>query len=311
MINKPTVVMLPVTEEYVGQRLDNFLMRHLKGVPKSYIYRIIRKGEVRINKKRVKPMVKLQLGDVIRIPPVRYDTSIPPSAPQHRMDELLKQVIYEDDHYLIINKPSGIAVHGGSGISLGVIELLRQAREDLHYLELAHRLDRATSGCLVLAKKANALRAINQQLKDRVVDKRYLCLVQGNMKGSKSIVDAALEKNTVSSGERIVRVSSEGKSAETEFRVKERFKGATLLLALPRTGRTHQIRVHARHLKHPIAGDEKYGDRDFNKKMRQMGLKRLFLHAQSIAFTHPETQEQIKITAELDDSLINIMQALS
>lgn len=268
-----------IKTEEEGQRLDNYLLRILKGVPKSHIYRIIRQGEVRINKKRAKPTTRLISGDIIRIPPLRM--SMPKTITVHKPleERLLEAIIFEDAQLLILNKPAGIAVHGGSGLSLGVIEALRVIRSDLHYLELAHRLDKETSGCLVLAKKRSALREINALFEARAVTKTYWAILKNRWQGKKTqIVDAALLKNSLKSGERIVRVQQEGKASTTVFKLIENFDAACLVEAVPETGRTHQIRVHAASLDHPIIGDEKYG-------LDTKSGGKLYLHAQKIAFT--------------------------
>lgn len=297
-----------------GQRVDNFLLRELKGVPKSRIYNLLRRGEVRVNKGRVKAEYRLQSGDQVRIPPVRLAVSeaepgLLSSALAHH---LTGAVLYEDDALLVINKPAGLAVHGGSGVSLGLIEALRQLRPEARFLELVHRLDRDTSGCIMVAKKRSALTALHAALRggeaDGVIDKRYLALVVGNWPGQKKRVEAPLEKNTLRSGERVVRVSAEGKAALTEFDVLERFEGTTLVEARPITGRTHQIRVHARYAGHPLAGDEKYGDRAADARFRELGLKRLFLHARSLAFTWEG--RPLTLRAELEPDLKRFLESL-
>ncbi len=263
-----------------GQRVDNFLLRELKGVPKSRIYRLLRKGEVRINKGRAKADTRLQLGDEVRIPPVRMSEEVAaPTAPDTLLQRLERAIVFEDEGLIVVNKPSGLAVHGGSGLSFGLIEALRQMRPDARFLELVHRLDRDTSGLIMVAKKRSALLALHAALRGDGVDKRYLALVVGVWPKRRQRVEAALEKNTLKSGERVVRVSATGKAALTEFRVVEAFEPATLVEASPITGRTHQIRVHAQFAGHPIAGDEKYCDRDNEARFRELGLRRLFLHA--------------------------------
>ena len=280
---------LTVASDSSGQRLDNFLMRELKGIPRTRIYRAFRKGEVRVNKGRVKPDYRVKEGDILRIPPLRVPApSDIPTIPRHWSERLKTRVVYEDAGLLVIDKPSGLAVHGGSGLSYGLIECLRQMRPEDRSLELVHRLDRDTSGCILLAKKRSVLREIHQLLRGSGVDKRYLALVKGHWPKHARIVDAPLQKNTLQSGERMVRVSKEGKPAVTEFAVLERFSNATLVEAKPITGRTHQIRVHAQHAGFPLLGDAKYSDDKGESFAREIGLKRLFLHAHSLSFSLPE-----------------------
>ncbi|HDL1149743.1 TPA: 23S rRNA pseudouridine(955/2504/2580) synthase RluC, partial [Mannheimia haemolytica] len=270
-----------ISEDEAGQRLDNFLLAKLKGVPKSLIYRIVRKGEVRVNKGRNKPEYKLQPDDLVRVPPVRVaeKNEAPISTKLNKVAELESQILYEDESMLVINKPSGIAVHGGSGLSFGVIEALRALRPQARFLELVHRIDRDTSGILLVAKKRSALRSLHEQLREKVVQKDYLALVRGQWQAHTKVIKAPLLKNELASGERIVRVSEEGKPSETRFSIEERYANATLVKASPITGRTHQIRVHTQYAGHPIALDDKYGDAEFDSKMKEVGLQRLFLHA--------------------------------
>ena len=306
------VKMLEISEDEAGQRIDNYLMAKLKGVPKSLIYRIVRKGEVRVNKGRIKPEYKLQCGDVVRVPPVRVSekTQAPVSSKLNRVASLEQQIIFEDDCLLVINKPSGIAVHGGSGLSFGVIEGLRALRPEARFLELVHRLDRDTSGILLVAKKRSALRHLHEQLRIKTVQKDYLALVRGQWQSHVKVVQAPLLKNELASGERIVKVSPEGKPSETRFSIEERYPTATLVKASPVTGRTHQIRVHTLHAGHPIALDDKYGDKDFDAEMRALGLNRLFLHAASIRFEHPKTGETLRLNAPLDEKMKAILKKL-
>ncbi len=294
MTNTPTqqagVQLLTVAPELAGQRIDNFLRSQLKGVPKTLVYRILRKGEVRVNKGRIKPEYKLQAGDVVRIPPLRLaERNEPIPLSTSLLERLEAAIVYEDKALLVLNKPAGIAVHGGSGLSFGVIEALRQLRPDVPELELVHRLDRDTSGLLMVAKKRSMLRHLHAELRGDGVDKRYLALVCGRWDSGKKQVNAALLKNTLRSGERMVEVSDEGKEALTLFRVVRRFADvATLVEARPVTGRTHQIRVHARHAGHPIAGDAKYGHDEFSRIIRELGGNRLFLHAWSLRIRLPD-----------------------
>lgn len=303
---------LEISEDEAGQRIDNYLMAKLKGVPKSLIYRIVRKGEVRVNKGRIKPEYKLQCGDVVRVPPVRVSekTQAPVSSKLNKVASLEQQIIFEDDCLLVINKPSGIAVHGGSGLSFGVIEGLRALRPKARFLELVHRLDRDTSGILLVAKKRSALRHLHEQLRVKTVQKDYLALVRGQWQSHVKVVQAPLLKNELASGERIVKVSPEGKPSETRFSIEERYPTATLVKASPVTGRTHQIRVHTLHAGHPIALDDKYGDKDFDAEMRALGLNRLFLHAASIRFEHPKTGETLRLNAPLDEKMKAILKKL-
>ncbi|MDY6215583.1 23S rRNA pseudouridine(955/2504/2580) synthase RluC [Actinobacillus porcinus] len=303
---------LEISEDEAGQRIDNYLLAKLKGVPKSLIYRIVRKGEVRVNKGRIKPEYKLQCGDVVRIPPVRVSekTQSPVSSKLNKVARLEQQIIFEDDCLLVINKPSGIAVHGGSGLSFGVIEGLRALRPEARFLELVHRLDRDTSGILLVAKKRSALRHLHEQLRVKTVQKDYLALVRGQWQSHVKVVQAPLLKNELASGERIVKVSQEGKPSETRFSIEERYPTATLVKASPVTGRTHQIRVHTLHAGHPIALDDKYGDKEFDAQMRELGLNRLFLHAASIRFEHPKTGDTLRLNAPLDEQMKGILKKL-
>lgn len=312
MSQNPSVGVQVVTvgEESSGQRIDNFLLKHLKGVPKSRIYRILRKGEVRVNKGRIKPEYRLKSGDSVRIPPIRVSDKPAPAKPGQGLQQLLEQsILYEDKALLVLNKPSGLAVHGGSGVSLGVIEALRAMRPEARFLELGHRLDRDTSGCLVIAKKRSALRAFQQLLREDGMDKVYLALVKGRWKGGKRGIDAPLRKNTLKSGERIVKVTPDGKASLSIFTPETIYKECSLMRVKLVTGRTHQVRVHAQHSGHPIAGDDKYGDEAFNRQMAGMGLKRLFLHARELRFTLPE-HGTIHVEAPLDENLQAILNKL-
>ena len=297
------VQFVDIDEDMAGQRIDNFLRNQLKNIPKSMIYRIVRKGEVRVNKKRIKAEYKLKAGDLVRIPPVTIEEKTEenvPSTKLNKVSELEQCIIYEDDHMLILNKPSGTAVHGGSGLKFGAIEALRALRPDARFLELVHRIDRDTSGILLIAKKRSALRHLQAQFREKTVQKYYFALVMGEWKNSCKVVNAPLLKNEVNS---IVRVNPNGKASETRFRVLEKFKDATLVQASPITGRTHQIRVHTQYTGHPIAWDDRYGDRRFDAYTSKVGLDRLFLHAANIKFTHPGSEEKMDISAPMEARL--------
>lgn len=301
---------ISIDGEYEGQRIDNFLRTLLKGVPKSMIYRILRKGEVRVNKKRIKPEYKLQENDVIRVPPIRVsEGNAAPSTKLDQVASLESHILYEDELFIVVNKPSGMAVHGGSGLSFGVIEALRALRPQQKFMELVHRLDRDTSGCLLIAKKRSALKHVHEQLRNKQVDKRYQALVNGQWPDNRFKVKAPLRKNILKSGERMVSVSPDGKPSETRFRILKQFEGATLVEAFPVTGRTHQIRVHCLHAGHAIACDDKYGDEHFDEICKNKGLKRLFLHAYKLSFAHPKTGETLTFTAPLDENLSVTLEA--
>jgi 23S rRNA pseudouridine955/2504/2580 synthase len=307
-----------------GQRLDNFLLAQLKGVPKSRIYRMVRTGEVRINKGRVKPLQRIAAGDVVRIPPLRLAEREAPELPPARVQAMRDTVLYEDDDLLIINKQPGLAVHGGSGVPYGLIELARAAWGHLPGLELAHRLDRDTSGCLVLAKHRDALLGVQRQLVAGTARKAYLALLQGDAfkaKGKNTPrgggrdavlrVDAPLLRSELQGGERMVRVDPQGKNAVSLFSMVERFGSfASLARVEIETGRTHQIRVHAQHLGHPLAGDEKYGNEGFNKQMKTLGLKRVFLHAEQLDMLHPVSEVTLRVQAPLPQELAEVLYTL-
>ncbi|MDZ7888397.1 MAG: 23S rRNA pseudouridine(955/2504/2580) synthase RluC [Pseudomonas sp.] len=305
------VQLLEVAPEYAGQRIDNFLRTQLKGVPKTLIYRILRKGEVRVNKGRIKPEYKLQAGDIVRVPPLRLaERDEPAPLAQGLLDRLEASIVFEDKALIVINKPAGIAVHGGSGLNFGVIEAFRQLRPDAKELELVHRLDRDTSGLLMIAKKRSMLRHLHAELRGDGVDKRYMALVRGHWATAKKQVNAPLLKNTLRSGERMVEVNDEGKEALTIFRVLRRFgEFATLIEAKPVTGRTHQIRVHALHAGHAIAGDSKYGDEDFTREIRDAGGKRLFLHAYALRVPLPDGGE-LQLEAPVDEMWARTLERL-
>ncbi len=292
---------IAIDEDIAGQRIDNFLLNILSGVPKSRVYRLLRRGEVRVNGGRVKAAYKLLSGDEVRVPPVTVD--VPGPAPPDKLArEMLERAVFEDKRLLVINKPSGVAVHGGSGISHGVIELLRASRPDLKHLSLVHRLDRETSGCLVLAKRKSALRELHELFRQRLVEKNYLALVDGDWQHGDLLVNKPLLVQHRKNGERYVIVSEEGVRAKTRFSLSRTFGVYSLLQCQPLTGRTHQIRVHAQTLGHPLVIDKRYGDKDANRRAGKLGLKRLFLHAQSISFPDKSGNE-LHFTAPLADDL--------
>ncbi|SDI77109.1 RluA family pseudouridine synthase [Billgrantia gudaonensis] len=297
-----------VGEGQAGQRIDNFLVTRLKGVPRALIYRIVRKGEVRVNKKRVKADTRLAVGDRVRIPPLRLS---PREAVREVSDNLRNllagSVLLEGRDWLVINKPAGLAVHGGSGVKIGLIEALRQVREDLDFLELVHRLDRDTSGCLLLAKSRPALLALNESLKQQRMDKQYLALVAGRWPVRRDFVSARLERYTLANGERRVRVDAAGKVARTRFSVREAMSKVSLVEAEPVTGRTHQIRVHAVHAGHALLGDDKYGSREGKALARRLGLSRLFLHAAALTFPEPTSGRPVQIRAPLPEDLEGVL----
>ena len=304
------VQLVTVDENSDGQRLDNFLIAQLKGVPRSWVYRVLRRGEVRVNKGRCKPARRLQSGDVVRIPPVRMTEKRQGAVPTGLIELIERSVIHEDDLLLLLNKPAGVAVHGGSGLAHGVIEILRASRGQASFLELAHRLDRETSGCLMVAKKRSALRRLQVLQREGRVEKRYLALLAGRSRKGSWRMDAPLMKNTLKSGERIVRVDPEGKDAATNFKRVRRFSDAMLVEARLETGRTHQIRVHAAAGGTPILGDPKYGDEAANKSFRGLGLKRLFLHAATLRFEWPPGDGCFQIEAPLPPDLARLIEKL-
>ena len=311
-IRKDSVSLIAVAEHEEGQRLDNYLIKILKGVPKSHIHRIIRAGEVRLNKKRCKPDNRIQAGDTVRIPPIRIAEKQRPSesqaAPAREFD-----IVYEDDALLVINKPSGVAVHGGSGVSFGVIEQIRRARPEARYLELVHRLDKDTSGLLMIAKKRSALVKLHEAIRNDHPKKIYLALGVGRLSNDRFHVKLPLFKYTGAQGEKMVRVSKDGQSAHTIFRALNRFSDGllhqvglsdlTFVEATLKTGRTHQIRVHLQSQDCPIAGDERYGDYQANKRLQKLGLKRMFLHASELHLAHPLTGEKLILKAPLPQEL--------
>ena len=297
---------LTVDEESAGQRLDNFLIRHLKGVPKTHVYRIIRSGEVRVNKGRVSADTRIETGDVVRLPPVRISEKVAEKAARPAPGREFP-LLLEDDALMAIDKPSGVAVHGGSGVSFGVIEQLRQARPLAKLLELVHRLDRETSGILLVAKKRSALKHLQDQFRERETGKTYLALVQGSWPEKLKVIDSALHKFLLPDGERRVKVTTnedpDGMRSITLVKVAERLVDCTLLEVTIKTGRTHQIRVHLASQGHPIAGDDKYGDFEWNKVLQKQGLKRMFLHAWRLQFSHPATGKRVELKSNLPSEL--------
>jgi 23S rRNA pseudouridine955/2504/2580 synthase len=308
---------LTMGEEEAGQRVDRVLARLLPGVPHTRLFRLLRRGEVRVNGKRVSGETRITAGDVLRVPPVRLEPppAIAPEAAPRVSNALIGKlnaaVLYEDERLLVIDKPAGVAVHGGSGVSAGVIEALRAARPE-EPLELVHRLDRDTSGCLMIARRRSTLRSMHAMLREDAFDKRYLVLVRGKWELGKKLIDAPLRTDLRVGGERTVKVAPDGKASATEFRVVQFFgQLATLLEAKLLSGRTHQIRVHAAYAGHVVAGDEKYGDEEFNEQLRAFGLRRLFLHAHSVGFEDPERHVAMSISAPLPDALRSVLDALT
>ncbi|WP_349305230.1 RluA family pseudouridine synthase [Comamonas sp. PE63] len=313
-----TVRLIEVDEDSAGQRLDNFLMRHLKGVPKTHVYRIIRSGEVRINKGRVSAETRVQPGDVVRLPPVRISDKVAEKAERPAPAKDFPALL-DDEHMIALSKPAGVAVHGGSGVSFGVIEQLRQARPDAKFLELVHRLDRETSGILLVAKKRSALINLQDQFRERETGKTYLALVQGAWPANKKVIDLPLHKYLQADGERRVRVTTaddpDGMRSITLVKVRKLIEprplqglpAMSLLEVTIKTGRTHQIRVHLSSQGHPIVGDDKYGDFDLNRRVQKQGLKRMFLHAWRLQFNHPASGERVELRAELPPELADFV----
>jgi 23S rRNA pseudouridine955/2504/2580 synthase len=295
------VSMIKIDEEWAGQRIDNFLIRICKGVPKSHVYRILRSGEVRVNKGRVGADYRLEAGDLVRVPPIRI--AAPEVEAPTWMPAPSYSIVHEDDYVLVIDKPAGLAVHGGSGVSFGVIEQLRNARPQAKFLELVHRLDRETSGLLMIAKRRSALVALHEQIRENKIDKRYLACVVGDWHDARRAVKVPLHKYLTADGERRVRVQDDGLASHTIFNLIERFEHYALLECELKTGRTHQIRVHLQHLGTPIVGDEKYGDFALNRRLSRSGvrpgIKRMFLHACKLRFTHPGSGESVELQAPL------------
>ena len=313
-----SVRLIEVDKDSAGQRLDNFLMRHLKGVPKTHVYRIIRSGEVRINKGRVSAETRVQPGDVVRLPPVRISDKVAEKAERPAPAKDFPALL-DDEHMIALSKPAGVAVHGGSGVSFGVIEQLRQARPDAKFLELVHRLDRETSGILLVAKKRSALINLQDQFRERETGKTYLALVQGAWPANKKVIDLPLHKYLQADGERRVRVTTaddpDGMRSITLVKVRKLIEprplqglpAMSLLEVTIKTGRTHQIRVHLSSQGHPIVGDDKYGDFDLNRRVQKQGLKRMFLHAWRLQFNHPASGERVELRAELPPELADFV----
>jgi 23S rRNA pseudouridine955/2504/2580 synthase len=302
-LSKARATTLEVGEEAAAQRIDNFLLRHLKGVPKSHVYRVLRSGEVRVNSGRVKPEYRLQPGDRVRVPPIRISEKPPAAKPAEF------PVVYEDAALLVLDKPAGVAVHGGSGVSFGVIESLRAARPQAKVLELAHRLDRDTSGLLIVAKKRAALVELHRMLREGEIEKVYLTIVKGRWEGQNREIREALHKYVNAKGERRVSVQEGGMAAATRVKALKTSPDFSLLEVRLLTGRTHQIRVHLEHAGHPVLGDGKYGDFDLNRQLEKAGVRRLFLHASRLAFAHPLTRERIELQAPLPAEMKKFAQA--
>jgi 23S rRNA pseudouridine955/2504/2580 synthase len=303
---------LTITENEDDQRLDNYLLTKLKGAPRTLIYRIVRTGEVRVNKGRIKPEYRLQIGDIVRVPPLRLSEEAAPATPSPQLSQsLTDRILYQEHGIIAMNKPTGLAVHGGSGVAYGLIEALRAIYPTKEFLELVHRLDRDTSGLILVADKRSILRHLHEQLRDGKMHKVYVALLAGNLKGANHKVTAPLDKTNLASGERVVRVSREGKAAETHFKVIERFENCTLVEAKPLTGRTHQIRVHAQFLGHPILGDDKYCPNEKNKEAKdKYGLNRLFLHARDLTFKLPNEEAPVKLHCPLAPELTQVLETL-
>lgn len=313
-LSKDAPSWLTVGDEAAGQRIDNFLLRTLKGVPKSHIYRILRSGEVRLNKGRAGPDRRLAPGDVVRIPPIRAAAALRTRNRPTRLRRFEPALLYEDDWLIAIDKPAGVAVHGGSGVALGLIERLRASRPDARFLELVHRLDRETSGVLLVATKRTALTELHRQLRDGEIDKRYLALVQGPWREATRVVDVPLHRFVTRAGERRVRPDASGRASVTVLRRLQTWRThdppMALLEAELETGRTHQIRVHLAHLGHAIAGDDKYGDFAWNRELAKEGLSRMFLHARELTFKHPASGETMTIASPLPQELASFVASL-
>lgn len=299
-----------ITENEAGQRVDNYLLRHFKGVPRSHIYRILRKGEVRINKKRIKPAYKLLAGDEIRLPPVRYSSSGPRRPPDEVVQRIESRIVYDDDRVIIVNKPSGLAVHAGSGVDYGVIDAMQLLSKGADEVFLVHRLDRETSGCLLIARDRPAMLYLQQALKKGEISKHYSTLLKGRWGQGRKVIELPLLRNKIQGGERLVQVDEDGKMARSIFLPIREFKQASLMKVELITGRTHQIRVHAAESGFPVAGDRLYGDQAFNYEMKSVGLRRMFLHAQSLSFPHPDDGRMLTIDPPLDEDLQSVLDNL-
>lgn len=308
---RPSVRFVKISADREGQRIDNFLRTELKGIPKTLVYRILRKGEIRVNKKRIKPDYKLVVGDEVRIPPVRVpEPDVPTPVGNSLALHLEKAVLYESDALIVLNKPSGLAVHGGSGINHGLIEALRQIRPEARFLELVHRLDRDTSGCIMVAKKRSMLRFLHEALREKQIRKVYHALVVGRWPNRRQRINAPLLRDELRSGERVVRVNPDGKESVTDFQVLRRFGDlATLVEASPLTGRTHQIRVHSQFAGYPIIGDSKYATDISNAQMKALGLKRLMLHAAELHIQLPGG-ERLSVKADYDLEMAQAVELL-
>lgn len=304
--------MVEIRETEAGQRIDNYLIRHLKGVPKGHIYRLLRQGQVRVNRRRAKPDYRLVAGDALRIPPVRVGGDTEPTPITHGLAARLEAaIVLEDENLIVLDKPAGLPVHGGTGIATGVIEAMRQLRPNAPFLELAHRLDKETSGCLVLAKSGRVLREIHELLRHGDAEKHYLALLAGRWRGGPRRIAVSLARDPETGGNRRVRVSAGGKRAESLFTPVSLFAEATLVDVEIGTGRMHQIRVHAAYAGHPVAGDRKYGDFGFNRRMQSLGLRRMFLHATALRFRLPESGRRYDIEVPLEPDLASVIQRLS
>ncbi len=311
-VSPAAVSYLEITANAEGQRLDNYLLNQLKGAPKSLVYRIIRKGEVRINKKRAKADTRLQIGDLVRVPPVRLAVKASQAPVGASLRKLLEgeALLFENQAVLVFNKPAGLAVHGGSGVRIGLIEALRQVRPELEFLELVHRLDKDTSGCILLAKSRQALNFLQGQLREQTMGKYYLAWVLGDWPTKLREVNLPIDRATPASGERFMQVADfkEGRASLTRFRIIKKLPALTLIEAEPVTGRTHQIRVHATSAGFPLLGDPKYGKETINEHFRRAGVARMFLHAQRLEFLDPHTLKRLSIEAPLDDQWLKVEQ---
>ncbi len=300
-----------IDSDLVGPRLDNFLLGQLKGVPRSHVYRLIRSGQVRVNSGRVRASYRLKIGDRVRVPPVSRRATARPRIPEGGLQWLEDRILAEDSRLLVLDKPPGMAVHAGTGIDFGCIEALRSLRPGLRALDLVHRLDRGTSGCLLVAKRRSALRRLHRLLRDGGVQKRYLTLLRGSWQHGRVNVDARLLTQRQRNGESFVSVNESGKSALSRFSVVENYGArATLMEVSIATGRTHQIRAHAAYMGHPVAGDDRYGDADFNAELEKLGLRRIFLHAHAVDFVWPDSEEEFMISSPLPEDLRAVQRRL-